>query len=399
VSAATPRPTPPPDPPDRDGAGIDPEARAWHDSGLLELHGPRTKNLTVPAGVLHRLQRVGTRLDDIAHRLGTETTADVVGQLRARAAYTDARGTGQTSVGGSARILRTAEGWIALNLARPDDVDLLPAWLGCPAPEGEPWPVVAAAVADRSAEEVVAAGQALALPVAVVGPADDDALRHRHPGTVHPWLVEGTPTGASPPTAPLVVDFSSLWAGPLCARLLRRSCGAQVVKVESTARPDGARAGSPGFYSSLHEDDETVAVDFGSDAGRAALRALVADADVVIEGSRPRALAQLGLTPSTGRAARPQQVWTSITAYGRTGPWADRVGFGDDTAAAGGLVARTNGVPAFLGDAVADPITGALAALATMTALARGGGVTIDIALRDAACWTAGGRHPTLIRV
>jgi crotonobetainyl-CoA:carnitine CoA-transferase CaiB-like acyl-CoA transferase len=120
---------------------------------------------------------------------------------------------------------------------------------------------------------------------------------------------------------------------------------------------------------------------------------------VVIEGSRPRALAQLGLTPSTGRAARPQQVWTSITAYGRTGPWADRVGFGDDTAAAGGLVARTNGVPAFLGDAVADPITGALAALATMTALARGGGVTIDIALRDAACWTAGGRHPTLIRV
>ncbi len=399
MSAGAPRPTPPLEPTGRDRPGTDAEAQAWRESGLLDLHGPRTKNLSVPSGVLHRLQRVGTRLDDIAGAFGSVTTTDVVELLRARVALTGARGSGHTSVGGSARILRAGSGWIALNLARPDDVGLLPAWLLGASFDADPWPGIAAAVADRDASEVVAEGQALALPVAVVGPDDDDALRARHPGTVHPWLVTGTPTGAAPRPDPLVVDFSSLWAGPLCARLLRRGCGAKVVKVESTTRPDGARAGSPAFYASLHDGDESVAVDFGSDAGRATLRALVADADVVIEGSRPRALAQLGLSPEAGRAARPGQVWTSITAYGRTGPGSDRVGFGDDTAAAGGLVTRANGEPAFLGDAMADPIAGALAALATMTALAQGGGVTVDVALRDAACWTAGGRHPTLIRL
>ena len=385
--------------PDLDATGLDAEARAWRDSGLLDLHEPRTTNQTVPTGVLHRLERVGTSLDAVAVELGHETDTDVVALLRARAAFTGARGSGQTSVGGSARLLPTLTGWVAVNLARPGDVDLVPAWLGCPAPADEPWAVIAATIADRPADEVVAAGQDIALAVAVVGPGYDSALRHRHPATVHPWLVDGTPTGAPPRPTPLVVDFSSLWAGPLCAHLLAAGCGARVVKVESAGRPDGARAGSPGFYDSLHEGDGSIAVDFGSDAGREVLRALVADADVVIEGSRPRALAQLGLTPGAGRSARPQQVWTSITAYGRTGPWANRVGFGDDAAAAGGLVARTNREPAFLGDAIADPITGSLAALATMTALTQGGGVTIDIALRDAACWAAGGRHPTLIRV
>ncbi|MCU1456399.1 MAG: hypothetical protein JWL73_491 [Actinomycetia bacterium] len=377
----------------------DPEALAWRDSGLLDLHAPRTRNQTVPAGALARLTRVGERIDLTARDFDCETTTDVVALLLARAQHVDARGSGQVSVGGSARLLRASDDWIAVNLARPDDVTLFPAWLGCAIPDDDPWPVLVAAVADRRATDVVATGQDLGVPVAVVGPSDDDALRERHPGSVHPWLVDGPAPDATPVREPLVVDFSSLWAGPLCARLLRAGCGARVMKVESTRRPDGARAGSPGFYAALHDGDETVTVDFGSADGRETLQALVARADVVIEGSRPRALTQLGLSPASGRAAHPGQVWTSITAYGRTGSWSNRVGFGDDTAAAGGLVAWTNGEPAFLGDAIADPITGALAALATLTALARGGGVTIDVALRDAACWTAGGRHPTRVRI
>ncbi len=81
---------------------------------------------------------------------------------------------------------------------------------------------------------------------------------------------------------------------------------------------------------------------------------LLPTADVVIEASRPRALRQRGVVAEDFPG-----VWISITAYGRDQP--DRIGYGDDTAVAGGLVGPG---PSFLSDAVADPLTGAHAALA-----------------------------------
>ncbi len=372
------------------------ELDTWAATGLLELDGA-DGSVHVPAGALHRITGIGAHIDRLGVGFDREGNTDVLGLLQARSPYTGGHGRGLTSAGGSARILAAARGRLAVNLARPDDLDLLPAWLGEPVPPGEHWAAVAASVAERGATEAADAAQELGLPVAVVGPSDDVALRARHPGPVRPWLVERTAPNRERQAATLVVDFSSLWAGPLCARLLKERAGARVVKVEAVGRPDGARNGPPEFYASLHAGDEAVAVDFRSPEGRRVLHALVAAADVVIEGSRPRALGQIGVTPEVGRASRPHQVWTSITAYGRTGPWSNRVGFGDDTAAAGGLVARSGAGTGFLGDAIADPVAGALAALATLTALAQGGGATIDVALRDAACWVAGGRTPRFV--
>src|SRR4029453_19173112 len=93
---------------------------------------------------------------------------------------------------------------------------------------------------------------------------------------------------------PLVVDLSSLWAGPLCAHLLGLQ-GARVVKVESTGRPDGARRGPAAFFDLLHGGPRGVARDLRDPAGAACLRRLLAAADVVVEASRPRALRQLGI--------------------------------------------------------------------------------------------------------
>ena len=85
-------------------------------------------------------------------------------------------------------------------------------------------------------------------------------------------------------------------------------------------------------------------------------------------------------------AERPGKVWLSITAYGRTGPWCNRVGFGDDTAAAAGLLEGLDvDAPRFVGDAVADPLTGVLGAALITDAIAAGGGVLIDLALREVA--------------
>jgi crotonobetainyl-CoA:carnitine CoA-transferase CaiB-like acyl-CoA transferase len=114
----------------------------------------------------------------------------------------------------------------------------------------------------------------------------------------------------------------------------------------------------------------------------------VAQADVVIESSRPRALAQLGIDAPAVVAARPGTTWVSITGYGRSSP---RVAFGDDAAVAAGLVAYDReGAPVFCADAVADPITGLHAAVAALTSRARGGGHLAEVAMVDAAASTLG---------
>ena len=172
----------------------------------------------------------------------------------------------------------------------------------------------------------------------------------------------------------LVVDLSSLWAGPLCAKLLGES-GCRVVKVEAADRPDGARAGNPHFFDWLHSGHQSVVLDFGTRQGSELLRALIARADVIIEASRPRALAALGIEAEQVVATGKGKIWLSITGYGRKGAAADRVAFGDDAGVAAGLVAwDPTGRPVFCGDAVADPVVGMEAARAVLESRARGGG-------------------------
>jgi crotonobetainyl-CoA:carnitine CoA-transferase CaiB-like acyl-CoA transferase len=98
----------------------------------------------------------------------------------------------------------------------------------------------------------------------------------------------------------------------------------------------------------------------------------------------------LGLAPAEMFAANPSLVWVAITGYGWTGAAGMRVGFGDDTAAAGGLVRWTQkGEPRFAGDALSDPVTGLAAALGALQALAGGGGVLVDAAMASAAAAAA----------
>jgi crotonobetainyl-CoA:carnitine CoA-transferase CaiB-like acyl-CoA transferase len=191
----------------------------------------------------------------------------------------------------------------------------------------------------------------------------------------------------------IVVDLSSLWAGPLAANLLGLA-GARVIKVESTARADGARLGTPAFFDLLHSGHESVALDFRDSAGRRALRALVEQADVVIEASRPRAFEQLGIAAEQVLATSPVAVWLSITAHGRDGASGARVGFGDDAAVAGGLVAWDDGGPCFAGDAIADPVTGLLGAAVVLDRLATGGRWLVDVALSRTAAWLVAGSAP-----
>jgi hypothetical protein len=278
------------------------------------------------------------------------------------------------------RLVQAADGWIAVNLARPDDRALLPAWLQADVDE-DPWPAVIAAARRRPWRDLIAGARLFGLPAAGVGEtagAPLEAPRVR--------LAPGRPGARASLT---VVDLSAMWAGPLCGAILAAT-GARVVKIESTRRPDPVRHATPGLYERLNGAKTERALDFADPAAIGALREEILAADVVITGARPRAFEQLGLTPASIFPGNPGLVWVAISGHGWLGEGADRVAFGDDAAAAGGLVRWTPaGAPRFLGDALADPVTGLSAAAGALAALCEGGGLIVDAALARCAAGAA----------
>ncbi|WP_229758465.1 CoA transferase [Peterkaempfera bronchialis] len=361
----------------------------WAASGAMALTGrPDGPPLPAPGAPASAARGALLAFEALLRHAGHVAAADALpgpGVLAERAALAGLSRRGPSSAGGAFRLLRAADGTLGLSLARPDDLDLLPALTEDPSPADDPWETAARWAARTPAGQARDRAQLLGIPAAAVArPGDRDEQLTARWGTAEPGPFRFDRLGdpGPVPERPLVADLSSLWAGPLCAHLLG-SAGMRIVKVESTRRPDGARRGTPAFYELLHAGHASVAYDFTTEEGRAELRALLARADVVIEASRPRALAQLGIDPYRLAAARPGLTWVSITAYGRTGPWADRPGFGDDVAAAAGLVARDAQGPVPCGDAIADPLTGLHAAVAALAGVLGGGGLLADVAMRE----------------
>jgi hypothetical protein len=314
---------------------------------------------------------------------------DALALLGERAALMGLWRRGATSCGGSCRLLRCADEFMAVSLPRADDMEMVPAWLEldtAPASASALWAAVASTLRDGDPHVLTARAQLLGLPVSRVGEAAGPRAR---PGVIPLHLGDAGPRPDG--TGALVIDLSALWAGPLCGDLLA-GAGARVIKVESTQRPDGARRGTREFFDLLNGRKQSVVLDLQSRQGLRALHELVRQADVVIEASRPRALAQFGLDATDAVASGGPQVWVSITGYGRSGD-ANRVAFGDDAAAAGGLVAWTHDGPLFCADAIADPLTGLTAAGACLHALNSGGRWLLDISMSAVSAGLAG---PTL---
>jgi hypothetical protein len=306
---------------------------------------------------------------DLGRRIGVEL--DAARLLAGRAAQLGLSRGGRVSAGGATRLLSTMDGWAAITLSRPDDVDDVPAMLEHPIGPDDTWPAVERWAAARSADEVVARARLLDLPAAVLGEASAGLPVVRRIGAT---------TSPRPPSDLLVADMSSMWAGPLCAQILAWA-GATVVKVESKARPDGTRLGPKAFFDWMNGGKLSYAADFDDPSS---LRALLAAADVVITSSRPAALARRGLGPGDV-PARDGRVWLRITGHGADGDLGNLVAFGDDAAVAGGLVGRSAEGPVFCADAVADPLTGLHAALVVAESLGRGGGELVDVAMAAVA--------------
>lgn len=293
-----------------------------------------------------------------------------------RARLRDTVREGRFCAGGYGRLLDTRDGRIALNLVRDDDWDLIPAWLE---DYVEDWDGITRVVLGKETQYLTQRAAELGLAVA------EDGLPPR-PKT---WLQRQEFQKATVNTAPLIVDLSGLWAGPLASSLLQM-CGARVIKIEGPNRPDGMRNGHKGFYDLLNAGKDCAALDFRNSDDLAKLKQLLHRADIVIEASRPRAFQQLGIMAEDFMAAKPGKVWARLTAYGQD---QNRIGFGDDIGISAGLATimeQAHGEPCFVGDAIADPVNGVHLALAIWASVQSGGGELIDMAMVDVLRYAVG---------
>lgn len=212
-----------------------------------------------------------------------------------------------------------------------------------------------------------------------------------------------------------VADFSHVFAGPYCTLALA-DLGAEVIKIEpphgDASRgytPPDVDGESPSFLC-MNRNKKGIVLDLGKERGRRIAREIVRKADVVVENFATGVMNRLGLDYTSLAEENPRLIYCSISAYGRTGPFAERAGYDPVIQAESGLMALNgdpDGPPYRSGVAFVDLCTGMFATQAILAALVARGvsgrGQFIDVPLFDSAVYLAGyhmmnylasGEHP-----
>ncbi|OHV05532.1 CoA transferase [Mycobacterium talmoniae] len=291
-------------------------------------------------------------------------------------------------------IYRCADGYVRICVMAPRQWRGLRAWLGEPEPFRDPkydviaerfaaWPAIGVLItelfAGKTMAELVAAGQAHGVPIAAVltptqvlasehftavgalastelaaGVAADVPVGYftvdgQHAGFRHPappagsgdprWLADPADPGAAAGTVggyPFdgirILDLGIIVAGGETSRLFA-DLGAEVIKVESAAYPDGLRQARAGdaiseSFAWTHRNNLGLGLDLRSAQGKRLFGDLVADADAVFANFKPGTLAALGFPYDALRARNPRIVLAESSAFGDTGPWSTRMGYG-----------------------------------------------------------------------
>jgi len=188
-----------------------------------------------------------------------------------------------------------------------------------------------------------------------------------------------------------VVDISTVFAGPHCARYLA-DFGADVVKVErpsgDTSRNIGWRDndGETLWWKLANRGKRAITLDLRDPEDAATLRRMLSVADVLVENLRPGKLEALGLVPNELFQVNPKLTITRVTGFGQSGPYRDRAGFATLAEAMSGFASmngEADGAPLLPPIALTDELAGLAAAFATMVAVHAGGGQTVDVNLLE----------------
>jgi crotonobetainyl-CoA:carnitine CoA-transferase CaiB-like acyl-CoA transferase len=174
-----------------------------------------------------------------------------------------------------------------------------------------------------------------------------------------------------------VLDFTQIGAGPLCGMQLG-DMGAEVIKVEAPTGDIGRKLGPPWqngesvISMCFNRNKRSLIVDLKKTEGVVLIKRLAKTSDVILESFRPGVMDRLGIGYQALRAVNPKIIFTSISAYGQTGPWKDKPGVDGIVQAVSGLMSNIgdeNSPPMKVLVPAVDMVTGFVSTSSVMAAL------------------------------
>ena len=175
-----------------------------------------------------------------------------------------------------------------------------------------------------------------------------------------------------------VIDITTVLLGPYAAQWLG-DLGADVIKVEAPPAGDSTRhvgpnrhKGMSGTFLNANRNKRSIALDLKQEPARAAQRALIGGADVLLHNMRAQAIARLGFAYADVARIKPDIVYCGAFGYSQKGPYAARPAYDDLIQAHAGLAAmaaRIDGVPRFVPSVMADKLVGLTTAMSILAAL------------------------------
>ena len=209
-----------------------------------------------------------------------------------------------------------------------------------------------------------------------------------------------SPSAPGPLAGVRVIELGQLIAGPFCGKTLG-DFGAEVIKIEPPGKGDPLRKwrmlrnGNSVWWEVQSRNKQSVTLDLNQPEGQDILRALVKEADVLIENFRPGKMEEWGLGYENLKKINPRLVMVRISGYGQSGPYRDRPGFGIIAESMGGLrylTGEPGRVPVRVGVSIGDTLAALHGVIGILMALyhrdrrdskAGGAGQVIDVALYE----------------
>lgn len=188
-----------------------------------------------------------------------------------------------------------------------------------------------------------------------------------------------TSNETSPLSGLRVLDVTRMAAGPFCTMILG-DMGADIVKVEPYPKGDLLRAFGPfdqgegTYFLSINRNKRSLAVDFRTDEGRALLKRLALQADIVVENFKPDVAREIGIDYESLKEENPRLIYASISGFGANGPYGGWPGVDQIAQGMSGFMSLTGekgGGPTRVGIPIGDLTAGMWAAIGVLSALLR----------------------------
>lgn len=217
-----------------------------------------------------------------------------------------------------------------------------------------------------------------------------------------------TPEDQLPLHGVRILEFGTLLAGPFSTRFFA-DFGAEVIKVEAPDMPDPMRDWGPSKHKGRalvwpvqSRNKKTITLNMRSDKGKALARRLFESADVVVENFRPGTFEKWGFGWDELHKINPRLIFTRVSGYGQSGPYAQRAGFGSAGGAMGGLRFLTgypDRPPTRVGLSLEDSLASLQAVIGTLLALRQrdmisGKGQVVDVSITEAVFTMTEGAIP-----